>query len=59
MMSKEQQEYAVIKNAIQTISVLCAAEEDTVIDKLTGYLWDENEAEQIKKSDGRSRHFEP
>jgi hypothetical protein len=46
-------EYAVIKNAVRTLCVVCAANEDKVIDLLTEYLWTQEEAGEIKRSDGR------
>ena len=52
-MKRNQIEYAVIKNAIRTISVLCAANEDTLIDLLTEHLWTDDEAAGIKKSSGQ------
>jgi hypothetical protein len=45
-------DYAVIKNVISILAVMCAADKDMIVDKLTGYLWDEEEASEIKKSDG-------
>ena len=50
-----QAEYAVIKNAVRTLSIVCAGNEAKVIDLLTGYLWDEEEAGEIKASDGIPR----
>ena len=51
-MTKEEVEYAAIKNAIRIIAVMCAASEDKIIDCLTGYCFDEEEAGDIKRSDG-------
>jgi len=51
-MDKKQIEYAVIKNAINTLAVVCTANKDKIIDILTGYLWDEEEAGGIKQSSG-------
>ena len=48
MTIKLDEEYAVAKNAINILCVLCAANSDIVIDSLTGYLWDEEEASKIK-----------
>ena len=50
---KKATEYGVIKNAIRTLCVVCAGNEDQVIDMLTGYLWDEEEASGIKDSTGK------
>ena len=55
---KQQVEYAVIKNLVRTLSVMCASNEDKVIDLLTGYMWDEEEAGEIKKSDGKHRNHD-
>ncbi len=52
-MTKDEIEYAVIKNAVATLAVLCAGNEDKIIDLLTGYLWCEEEAGEIKESDGK------
>jgi hypothetical protein len=52
-LTKEEIEYAVIANAVDTLSILCAGDRDKIIDLLTGYLWDEEEASWIKKSSGK------
>lgn len=52
-MKREEIEYAVLKNAIRTLCVVCAGSEDKVIDLLTGYLFDEEEAGSIKRSSGK------
>lgn len=46
-------EYAVISNAVDTLSVMCAGNRDKIIELLTGYLWDEEEAGDIRSSSGR------
>ena len=46
-------EYAVVKNAVNILCVLCASNSNMVIDALTGILWEEEEAESIKKSSGK------
>ena len=46
-MNKEQ-EYAVINNTVSTLAVMCAGDTAKIIDLLTGYLWDEEEAGEIK-----------
>jgi len=48
MIMTKQIEYAVIKNAVDILCLLCAAPSGMVIDALTGILWDEEEAEGIK-----------
>jgi hypothetical protein len=50
---KQEIEYAVISNAVDTLSVLCAGNRDKIIDLLIGYLWDEEEAGDIKASSGK------
>ncbi len=45
-------EFCIVKNAVNIISLMCAAESDMVIDLLTGHLWDEEEAGGIKESTG-------
>jgi len=52
-MDRKDQEYAVIANQIDTLCVLCACTREVVIDRLTGYLWDTDEALEIKKSEGK------
>lgn len=52
-MKKQDIEYAVIANAVATLSVLCAADRHKIIDLLTGHLWDEEEAGGIKASSGK------
>jgi hypothetical protein len=52
-MDKQEIEHAVISNAVDTLSVLCAGSRDKIIDLLTGYLWDEEEAGDIKASSGK------
>lgn len=50
---KKEIEYAVIKNMISSLAVMCAADEDKIIELLTGYLWDEEEAGSISRSSGK------
>lgn len=52
-MDKKKTEYAIISNAVDILSVQCAGNRKKIIDLLTGYLWDEEEAEGIKKSTGK------
>lgn len=42
-------EYIVIRNAINILGVTSSTETDKIIDFLTGYLWDEEEAGIIKR----------
>lgn len=52
-MDRKTIEYAVIKNTVNILCVLCAAHSNLVIDALTGILWDEEEAGNIKASSGK------
>lgn len=52
-MDKREIEYAVISNCINTLSVVCAGDRNKIIDILTGYLFDEEEAGSIKRSSGK------
>jgi hypothetical protein len=52
-MEKEKTEYAIISNAIDILCVQCSGNRGKVIDLLTGYLWDEEEAGGIKESSGK------
>lgn len=49
-------DYAVIFNTINILSVMCAADNNMIIDTLTGILWDEEEANSIKNSIGKFEH---
>jgi len=51
-MTKNEIDYAVVKNIVKALAVICAANHEKVVDKLTGYLWDEEEAGKIKRSNG-------
>ena len=42
--TQEEKEYRVCRNAV----AMCAADEGQIIDLLTGYLWSEEEASQIR-----------
>jgi hypothetical protein len=43
-------EYDIIKHLICSLSLMCAASPNKVTDLLTGYLWDKEESELIKKA---------
>lgn len=45
-------EYDTVAHLISALSSMCAAEPNKVVDLLTGYLWDEEEAGNIKASPG-------
>ncbi len=44
----EKQEYAVVNNAVSILASMCAGDTTKIIDLLTGYLWDEEEAGELK-----------
>ena len=46
--STEEREYRVVSYLVTSIATLCCASPDRIIDKLTGYCWDEEEAGIIK-----------
>ena len=48
----KEKEYAICFHAVSVLAKLCAASPNVIVDKLTGYLWDEKEAEGIKASNG-------
>lgn len=51
MTEKEQQcEYRTVSFLVSALANTCAAPPNQVIDKLTGLLWDAEEAEQIKQA---------
>ena len=47
-MTKAEREYTIINNSVSTLAILCAADHGKIIDILTGYLWDEEEAIGIR-----------
>lgn len=52
-MTKDQIEYGIISNAIDTLSLVCFMPKDTIIKYLTGILWDKEEAKKITDSSGK------
>lgn len=46
----KKQEYKTAYLLISTLANMCAADESKIIELLTGYLWDEEEAGHIKRS---------
>jgi hypothetical protein len=52
-MTQQETEYAICKSAVAILAVQCTGLEDKIIDLLTGYLWDEEEAKGIKASSGK------
>lgn len=47
---ENKRDYKTVYLVIATLANLCAATEERIIDLLTGYLWDEEEAGHIKRS---------
>ena len=47
---EKQDTYRMARNLIDNLSILCAAHPDKIIDLLTPYLWDEEEAVNIKRT---------
>lgn len=45
----DETEYYVIANIIKSLTRICAANSEKVVDLLTGYLWTEKEATGIKR----------
>jgi hypothetical protein len=50
-MTKEEIEHIIIKNTVSILAIICAANTSKIIDKLTGYLWTEEEAQAIKRAE--------
>jgi len=51
MTEKEQQsEYRTASYLVSALANMCAASPNQIIDQLTGLLWDEEEAGQIKRA---------
>ena len=45
---RHERECATCSHAVSVLAGMCAADHDTIVDHLTGYLWDEEEAGAIK-----------
>ncbi len=43
-------EYRTVKHLVDALSNICCASPEMTIDRLTGYLWTEEEAAEIKKA---------
>jgi len=51
MTEKEQQrEYQTVSYLVSALANICTAPPNMVIDRLTGFLWDEEEAGRIKRA---------
>jgi hypothetical protein len=48
-MNAKQIEYKVIANMINSLGVMCAANEHKILDLLSSYLFDKEESNQIRK----------
>jgi hypothetical protein len=46
----QEREYRTVSYLVSTLANICAGSPNKVIDLLTGYLWDKEEAEKIKVS---------
>lgn len=55
---QQAREYRTVSYLVSTLANICAAAPNLIIDRLTGVLWDADEAEKIKiaNSGGRSEH---
>ncbi len=47
---EQQREYRTVSYLVSTLANICAASPNMIIDALTGLLWDEEEAGQIKEA---------
>jgi hypothetical protein len=47
---KQEREYRTASYLVSTLANMCAASPNKIIDLLTGYLWDEEEAGDIKRA---------
>lgn len=47
---EQQREYRTVSYLCSTLANICTAPPNTVIDALTGLLWDEEEAGEIKRA---------
>jgi hypothetical protein len=45
---QQKREYATCHRLIEALASMCVGSDKVIIEKLTGYLWDEEEAEKIK-----------
>jgi hypothetical protein len=46
----QQREYRTVSYLVSALANICAAPPNKIIDLLTGYLWDEEEAGEIKQA---------
>lgn len=44
----DDKDYWLTYHSILGLSAICGGDVDTIVDKLTGYLWEEDEAKKIK-----------
>lgn len=57
--SEQQREYRTVSYLCSTLANICAAPPNMVIDALTGFLWDEEEAGKIKSANMGATEFNP
>jgi len=50
MPTKEEIEHGTIAHLVEILALMCAANPEKIIELLTGYLWDEEEAAQIEQA---------
>lgn len=48
--TEQQREYRTVSYLITAIANICLASPNQIIDRLTGLLWDEDEADMIKRA---------
>lgn len=49
-MDSSEAEYKAVAHLVSALGFMSASNPDKIVDLLTGYLWDEEEAGEIKKS---------
>ena len=47
---RAEDEYKVLRNTVRILAVLCEATEQRIVEELTGFLWDEEEAGKILRA---------
>jgi len=55
---EQQKEYQTVGYLVSALANICAASPNMIIDKLTGFLWDEEEASQIKTANTRKEDLD-
>ena len=52
---EQQQEYRTVSYLVSTLANICEASPNQIIDRLTGLLWDEEEAGSIKQANQKNQ----